>query len=309
MTGPTLRFTAAELYGVLSEIDPLGVLAEELVARSTHETSGGLDLGSRLTVGPDENFALFEDPSQSMRSVLPTAALRAGRTAALAALAARELVVPGVVTAAVLGSGSAAQLLLAVIARHVPGVSYVAASPDETHPVDGNGSPLAPQLLQQLDLAGIDLTVTRAVDEAVRGANLVIAATGVPGSLAAAQLSRGSLLINAAGVDLPDAIVDDVDDIYVDDVALLEANRHRVFVRTHLDGAGDPARWGEDSGWRQRQRIKADLRQLLAGEKSGRTNVDDVLLVELLGVRELDVRFASTLHRAAVDRGFGAPMS
>jgi ornithine cyclodeaminase/alanine dehydrogenase-like protein (mu-crystallin family) len=306
MTGPTLRFTAAELYGVLSEIDPLGVLAEELVARSTHETSGGVDLASRLTAWQDADFALLEDPLQGTRSVLPTAVLRAGRTAALAALAARELVVSGVVTAAVLGSGAAAQLLLAVIARHVPGVSYVAASPD--HHLDGNGTPLAPQLLHQLDLAGIDLTVTGAVNEAVRGANLVIAATGVPGSLGAAQLSSGSLLINAAGVDLPDALVDDVDDIYVDDVALLEANRHRVFVRTHLDSAGDPERWGEESGWRERQRIKADLRQLLAGEKRGRTNVDDVLLVELLGVGELDARFASTLHRAAVERGLGTPV-
>jgi len=306
MTSPIHQLSTDEMLSALDAIDPVDLLADELVGR-TLGTSAPPEAGGRLSPwpgagtngGPADEFTLLEDLQAGRRCVLPTATLYVFRAAALATLAARELVTGGVITGAVLGSGLGAQTPLALIARCLSGLSHVAVWPD-----DEANAAMQPRVLDQLDLAGIGLTVTATVADAVFGANLIVATLAEPGHLRVGHLAKGTLLINTGGEDLPDDLVDSVDQVYVDDSALIEDHSDRYFVRMHMAQPQAGPRPGRSPGQRHR-RVTADLGQVLTGGHAGRTHADDLLLVEILGAKVLDVRLACTVHRAALEQGLG----
>jgi ornithine cyclodeaminase/alanine dehydrogenase-like protein (mu-crystallin family) len=292
MTGPTLRLDADEVLRALERIDLLGAMVEDLVGRA----SGG---AARPGPGPV--------PEPETRLV-PAATLRVIRIAALAGLAARELHAPGVVTAAIVGADPAAQLYLSVIARALPNLSHVAVCATSAEPAH----PIAPSVLAQLDRAGIGLSITADLRQAAFGANLLVIARHGRDRLDLGPLSPGALLINAAGRDLPDELLDGVDQLYVDDLGLLEEHKHRNFVRLHLDGPEPVLQQREglhrhQAVWRHHRRIEADLWRLLTGAHPGRSHVDDVLLVELLSENTVDAALACRLHQTAVELGLGHP--
>jgi len=310
MTNPILRLNTDELLSALDAIDPVDVLVEELVGQTVGGSDGPPQPAATLTpwqaddepgVGPVAELMLLDDLVTGAKCVLPSSALYVFRTAALAALAARELVVPGVVTAAVLGNGFAAQASLSLIARNLTGLSHVAVCPES----DEVNLPMEPRVIDQLDLAGVGWLMTTAVSEAVFGATLIIATIGRARWLEIGQLPKGAVLINTTGEDLPDDLVDAVDQIYVDDSSLISRNAHRYFARMHMAGNGEcPPPPGRIVG-RRPPRVAADLAQVLTGAHPGRTHLDHILLVELLGARVLDARLASKLHGAALERGLG----
>ncbi|MFD9733233.1 hypothetical protein [Umezawaea sp. NPDC059074] len=288
MDVPMLRLSADDLCTAIAGIDPVPVLAAELMAMGgTAAAEPGARWGE-----PFGAFAVLEDTSAGGRCALPVAALRAYRAAALTALAARHLLAPGVVTASVIGSGLAARLQMMVIARHVPDVSHIAACA-----VNGDRDlPVWTGVVDQLDHAGIELAVTNHVDEAVFGANLV-AITGCDADLVRVDhLSKGAVVVNATGRDLPDHLVDGANQVYVDDSTRMGSAAHRHFARTVAHGS---------SSARRHDGIEADLGAVLIGEHPGRTRVDHVLLVELLSPNALDLALACLVHRAALVLGLG----
>lgn len=288
MDVPMLRLGTDDLCTAIAGIDPVPVLAAELMAVGGNAAAApGARWGEPLGA-----FAVLEDTTTGGRCALPAAALRAYRSAALTALAARHLLAPGVVTASVIGSGLAARLQMMVIARHVPDVSHIAACAAS---VDRD-PPVWTGMADQLDHAGIELTVTDHVDEAVFGANLV-AITGCDADLVRVDhLSKGAVVVNATGRDLPDHLVDGANQVYVDDSARMDSAAHRHFARTAAEGS---------SSVRRHDGIEADLGAVLTGEHPGRTRADHVLLVELLGPNALDLALACLVHRAALVLGLG----
>lgn len=321
MNSPVLRLDAEELWSAFAEINPIDVLAEELIGRNLDHEHDPQRLG-RLTPWPpdptarskngthapsaaDAELVLLDDLQTRSSCVLPAAQLRMFRDAGLAALAARELIAPGVVTAAVLGSYQVAQPHLMVIAKHVPEVSHLAVF------VAGEYAdlPIEPRVREQLELAGISLSVTAGAEDAVFGANLIASASAERGHPAIGPLAKGALLINVAGHDLPAELVDSVSQIYVDDARLVAEHADRYFVRMHLaeESARQQRKRPERTAGRPR-RITADLGAVLTRRHPGRTHIDDSILVELLSVGELDVPFACRLHSAARRHGLGVPL-
>jgi ornithine cyclodeaminase/alanine dehydrogenase-like protein (mu-crystallin family) len=306
MTGSVLHIGSAELWSMLGEINPVGFLTDELTG---HGPANG-DRPRSLESGPPvEGLATVEDVWAGRRCRLPVSGLHAIRTAAIAALAARELLATGAATLGIIGPDPDVYLCLAVIARHVFDIGHAAVCPVG----EGRGEQVEPAMREQFERAGVGLLVTDDMREAVFGANLVVVASDVRSHLEVGQLGRGALLVNATGQDLPDDVVDNVDQIYVDDTTQLERHRHRYFVKRHLagtDGCQDRllAREGwhrHRDVWRHRRRIETDLRQVLAGEHPGRTHLEDILLVEPLRAAALDAALAGQLHRKAVERGLG----
>lgn len=207
------------------------------------------------------------------------------RAAVFTALAARHLLHPGVVTAAVLGSGPTAAVQLAVLADYIRDVSHVAVCPGPAA-----GADLDPALLDLLRSRGISITVTEDVADAVFGANLVIVAADL-GDLDPRTLVRGAVLVNAGRSPLTQ-VAAAARRIVVDDRPL--AGRLDAEVRARV------ATW---TGSRHRafERV-VDLRQVLTGECVGRTTPDELVLVELLGGPALDRTFHSLVHRVASRR-------
>ncbi|MFC6091937.1 phosphopantetheine-binding protein [Saccharothrix lopnurensis] len=198
--------------------DPVDALAERLM------TGGGVEAALSSVAAPEH------------------------RAAVLAALSARYLLAPGVVTASVVGAGRAVRAQLDAVARHVPGTSHVAVRLLD-------GEPLDRDLVDRLRRTGIGLSVTATAGEAVFGATLVVVTDFADPDTWPTHLPGGSVLVNATGDDLPPAVTRVADLVFVDDLGLLRPG-------------GRP--------------VEADLRQVVTGECAGRTSADHVLLVELL---------------------------
>ena len=305
-----LRLGVDELRHALDLIDPVRLVADELVGRETGRAGPKPPQNCRLVSAPGTrtDTVLLEDLHDGPKCLMPGSCLRELRDAALTTLAARELLARGVVTATALGSGLSVQLQITVAARHLPGVSHVMVFPATGE----NEVPVELTVLDLLDQVGIDLSLAAEVSEAVFGANLVIITGAGQDQLRIGQVTCGAVLVNASGRDLPGSFVEGVDEIYVDDARLLDDNRHRQFIRVRLTGSGTAPEsfrpiegWHPHRGWRGRRQVDADVGEVLTGAHPGRTRADDVLLVELLGMRELDVPLAVRLRQAALEHGIG----
>jgi ornithine cyclodeaminase/alanine dehydrogenase-like protein (mu-crystallin family) len=300
-----LQLHADEVWSALATVDPVEVLAEGLISR----TVAGADYDRRALARmvpwcglpgtvPLTDPVLLERPVGSPVCVASATTLCMAQAATMAALAARKLLVPGGVTVAFLGVTGPAQPQLAVLARHVPDISHVALWVR-----DSNDVRLEPELVDQLELSGIGVSVTNSMAAAVFGANLVVAAGDGTHTVGLDQLHLGHLapgvvLVNATGHDLP-GLPAEVDRLYVDDIDLLPAHRHREVVAAHLEDASG-------SGAVQRdQRIVGDLGQLLAGRDGEHRGTGEVVRVELLGVNKPNAELAYRIYQAAAQRGLG----
>lgn len=306
MTETILQLRSHEMWSALEIVDPVATVAESLIDRTVgraghgHRNPGQLISWSGAGRNGGE-LVLLDHPEATAPCLVPAQSLRSAHAAALVAIAARELLVSGGVTMAMLGPADDAQLQLSVVARQVPDISHIAlcATTMGTREV-------APKLADQLQLSGIELSVAPTVEEAVFGANLVVA-TSHPTrdqdltDLRIGLLARGTLLINATGHDLPDDLVDQVDQVYVDDLGLLDDHPGRHVVATHLaepDAGSAAMRRGAGP------RIAGDLAQLLTGRHPGRRG-SDVVLVDLLGVHELNADLAYRIYEVATRTGLG----
>ena len=287
MSETVLRLRAYEVWTALEVVDPVAALVQELVgARHTATRLGPWQGGG--------GYVRVDHPDATPPCVVPTHSLQISLGAALAAIAARCLLPPGGVTVAMLGSADTAQPQLSVIARYVPDISHVALC------LPGEAPAVEPKLVDELELSGIGLSVVPTLAEAVFGANLVIvtdhgADSHGLDSLRLGQLAHGAVLVNATGNDLPDHLVEPVDQVFVDDFRLLQDHADRAVVAAHLSSpTGGVSR-----------RITADLGQLLTRRHAGRLHNDDVVLVELLGVDDLNAELAHRICTGAASTGLG----
>jgi ornithine cyclodeaminase/alanine dehydrogenase-like protein (mu-crystallin family) len=304
VTGTVLQLRSHEVWSALEATDPVATMAEYLIGRAVGTTSHGRSpgrLSSWSGLGATE-LVLLDHPDASGPCVVPAQSLRGSQSAALTAVAARELLLSAGVTMAMFGPAGVAQPQLSMVARHVPDISHVALCS-----TDMGTAEVEPELADQLELSGIALSVVPTVAEAVFGANLVIVADHTASEqdlaeLRIDQLARGALLVNATGRDLPAELVDRVDEVYVDDMGLLVDYPERHVVATHLadpeDGAGTTRCLTEP-------RITSDLAQLLIGGHSVRRRAGDIVLVELLGVHELNADLAYRIYEVATHTGLG----
>lgn len=292
MAGQIIQLGTDDLHRALEELDPVATLIDELVTG----TAVGPDWGRRtVQVNPllwcDAGRSAGEfadavpagpyDQGDCVGCLIPATGLRTVRVGALAALAAQRLLTPGIVTAALLGSGSVAQLQASIIARCVPDVGHVALWP-------ASGSCPALRLVDQLGMAGIGLSVTERADDAVRGANLVIFAGPRTDILRGAhgRFARGAVIVNGLGSDPPAGLAGCADQLFVDYAGLLREERR--------DNPGRPP-----------LRVEADLVQVIIGTHPGRTDPDHILFVDLLSANSLSADLADQFRRAALLHGFG----
>jgi len=308
MTETVLRIDADDVRHILETLDPVAVLAEELIKGTINRRDSGPALRLGPWTGGDGDHLRVDTSSDGLSCVMPAAALRMAHAAALCALATRELLPPGGITVAMLGTRQAIQAQLAVIARHVPDIVHVAVCVTD----ENETGALDPRLVDELDLTGIGLSVVTAPRDSLFGANLVVvvseeALTDGAEQAGVNHLARGTVLVNASGHDLPTALVDHADQIFVDDLALLAAHPDRYVVARHLRHLSSGTAWTRDHG--HPPAISADLGRLLAGTHPGREQHADTLVVELLSVSTPDARLAQTIAETAVRLRLGVQVT
>jgi len=286
-TSALIQLGADDVATALDGVDLIDTMAAKLAAGMADGAGpqSGPDVrlarwrGRTTASQPGAEWVVLEHLPTGPLCVLHSLSLMASYSAAVTALAARTLLAPGPVTVAILGSGPAARLQMVVITRHLRGVARIVVWPGR----DKGGSAIEASLLDQVDLAGIQIVVAAAVEEAVAAANLVVAVDSTPERIDIGALAKGSLVVNATGLGWSAGLVGAADQLFVDDVSLLKHHRDRL--------AGRP--------------VDADLGQVLVGHHAGRTDRDHVVLMELLGCDVLDVQLAGLLHRVAIERALG----
>jgi hypothetical protein len=265
MPDPPLRLRHRDMLRALDEIDPLGVVAQQLVRRA-HGTDRPR---TGVVVAPDATTV--EDRHTGRVCLLPTPSLHMIGMAALATLTVRELLTPAVVAAAVFGDGPAGRLHLSLITRHIPNFSCAS-----THPANL-------LVIAEVGWAGLDLGRPH------------------PGMVIINATRRDLPEELLAEVDR--VYVDDIGLLehnqhrtfvrwHLAGSGGRPDSRHRP-----LDG-----RHRAVARWRYERRIDTDLGHVLTGGR-GPTDADDVILVELFNGGSLAAWLAARLCQAAIALG------
>lgn len=129
--------------------------------------------------------------------------------------------------------------------------------------------------------------------EAASGADIIVTAiSGQAPVLKANDITKGGLYIHVGGWEDEYGVALKADKIVVDD---WEASKHRTqtICRMYKEGI-----LTDDS-------IYANLSELVAGTKPGRTNDDEFIYFNSVGLSFIDVNFANYIYKEALSRGLG----
>lgn len=218
------------------------------------------------------------------------------RTGAAGAIAAKYLARRRVDTVAVIGSGGQAryQIRLLALVRQFREVKIWGRQADKA-------AACVRELAKDASLSHCKFVASSSVREAVEGADVVITVTASREPLVqAAWLAKGAL-VTALGSDGPEKQELDV----------------RVLSRADkivADSLEQCLRLGEihhavEKEAISREKVVAELGQLTAGLKPGRTSEDEIIVCDLTGVGVQDVAAASLVVKRALQAGVGEQFS
>jgi len=236
---------------------------------------------------------LLVDPATgALEAILDGRLVTERRTAAVSAAAARRLAAPGAGTLALLGSGVQARSHLDAFAEVLALREVRVWSPNAEHR----------EAFARAHAAGgaFAMRTTASAEEAVRGAELVVAATS-----ARMPVLEGAWLAEGAHVTAVGACSPEWREI--DGAAV---RRSRVFVDSLAAAereSGDLLGAAREGGWSFAD-VAGELGALFADRLPGRTAAREVTLFKSLGLACEDVATARWLLVRARERGVGRPV-
>lgn len=221
-------------------------------------------------------YVLLDRATGEPRAVLDGEALTLRRTAAASVLAARYMARPDARSLLVIGTGKLAPYMLRAYREMRPGLSRIA--------LWGRNAAAAHALAAGLHAEGMRVHVETDLQDALRGADIVSCAT-----TATAPVVRGEWLCDGAHLDLVGGFTRAMRE--VDDAAVARA---RIVVDTY---AGALAEAGDlvvplDEGVITRDRIVAELAELVRGQRQGRTADAEITLFKSVGTALEDLAAA-----------------
>ena len=198
------------------------------------------------------------------------------RTGAAGAVAAEALAPAAIGTVGVLGSGLQARYQLRCL-RSVRAFSRVVAwSPNPAH-LDA--------YLREMRDEGFDAHGAATAEAVIREADLLVSATPARAPLVRAEWLRGGQHVTALGADSPGKQE-------LDAGCLAAADRVVVDRLTQCAAFGE-LRHALDAGILRPDRVHAELGEIVAGLKPGRTNARQLTIADLTGVGFQDTAIAS----------------
>jgi len=213
------------------------------------------------------------------------------RTGAAGAVAAKHLAREKIAAIAVIGTGAQARYQVEMLALE-RGFSEVRIWGRDSK----KAGACAGHLAKSPGIRACNFAVTESVQEAVEEADLVITVTASRKPLVRARWLKPGVTVIAVGSDAPDKQELDVDvlgradKIVADSIAQclrLGEIRHAVEQRAMT-----------------KEKIYAELGEITAGLKPGRTSEDEIIVCDLTGVGVQDVAAGSlVLERAKAERG------
>jgi ornithine cyclodeaminase len=233
--------------------------------------------------------ALFDGETGELRALMNGAAVTAIRTAAVSALATRLLSREDAGDLALVGSGTQARTHLEALA---------CVRPLRRVRVASRSAERARRFAEEMSGPGkILVEAMPSVEEAVRGADLVVLATDSAEPVVERAWISAGAHVNAVGASLPNRRE-------VDSATMAAA---RLFVdrrESTINEAGDyliPLAEGVLGA----EHIQGELGEVLIGARPGRQSGDEITLFKSLGLAVEDLAAASAVHERALASGVG----
>jgi len=228
-------------------------------------------------------IAVFDPERGELTALMDGTYITATRTAAGSALSVRLLAREDARVLAICGTGVQARTHARAVAR-VRGIAEIRVAGRDREKADA----LA---------AEIGGTAVESFEEAVRGADIVCAATHSPKPVVRREwLDDGahvtSVGVNPAGAELDEALVADA----------------TVFVESR-EAVLAPFPTGSNDLRGIAQERMTEIGEVLAGTLPGRTNAEQITLYKSVGVAVMDAAAAALVLRAAAERGAGTDVS
>jgi ornithine cyclodeaminase/alanine dehydrogenase-like protein (mu-crystallin family) len=228
--------------------------------------------------GHQGQVMLADGLTGQLRALLDASTVTAIRTAAVSALATRLLAREDAHTLAIVGTGVQARTHLEAIplVRPIERMRVAGRTPDRARAfVD--------------ELAGVvpfELEACQSVEEAVRGADVVVTATTSREPVLMRGWLEPGVHVNAVGASQPTSR--ELDTATVAGAALFTDRRES------LENEAAEYRLALDEGLIEPTHVRAELGELLTGTATGRTSEDEITLFRSLGLAVFDV--AATAH-------------
>jgi ornithine cyclodeaminase len=230
----------------------------------------------------------FDPETGEPRALLDGTAITAIRTGAAAALSARLLARPDSSTLALLGSGVQARSHARSFARVLRLREIRVAARD-----GAKAAALAQELQAEL---GVDTRAAASYEDAIRGADVVAAATHSPEPVVRrAWLSPGAHVTSVGA----NANGGEVDGETVRDALVVVESRPSALAPFPV-GSNELA-WAIRDGLIDEGHVHADLGELVLGTKPGRTDDEQLTLYKSVGVAVQDAAAAALVLRRATD--------
>lgn len=207
------------------------------------------------------------------------------RTAGVTVLAAEYLARPAFTTVALVGCGFIGRLHAIGLLESFPMIEQVLLYDHQR--------PAARRLADEIAREGLTVTVCQRAEDAVRGAELVVPCTVTAKPYIALDWLRpGVFVSNISIMDVKPEVYVGVDKLVVDDWD--QANRERKTINQLVL-----------AGRLRREDLHAELGDVVRGHKPGRTDPDERILLNPMGMAIEDVACAAAVYRTALEQGTG----
>ncbi|MBB5158092.1 2,3-diaminopropionate biosynthesis protein SbnB [Saccharopolyspora phatthalungensis] len=275
-----------------------GHIADRIIAMPAHVGEPGLSgikwIGSKhdnpVRRGRERASAVIvlNDPESNYPvAVLEGSLISAWRTAGVTCLAARHLARAGFTDVALVGCGVIGRTQLTALLQqfeHIVTVHLYDQQPSAAHDVAAQISGEFPAVKAQ---------VASTAEEAVRAGDLVVPCTVTSRPyIPFAWLKRGALLCNVSIMDVHKDVFLGADKVVVDDWE--QSNREKKIInQLVLEGSFS------------RERLHAELGEILSGAKPGRENDDEIIVLNPMGMAVEDIACAGEVYERAKNQGVG----
>jgi ornithine cyclodeaminase len=232
---------------------------------------------------------LFDGETGVPTAILDASAITAIRTAAVTAVATDVLARADARTLAILGAGVQGRAHLRALAGVRDFGEVRVFAPTRAH---------AQAVIDEAGPAGAGLSVTPSAGDAVRGADVVVAATNSPRPVLQRAWLKPGAHVNAVGASTPRA--KEIDTATVAASALFCDSRESVLAE-----AGEFQLAVTEGLIPGEEHIRAELGEVLAGTAPGRRDDGELTLFRSLGIAVEDLAAAETAVAAARAQGLG----
>ena len=232
----------------------------------------------------------FDPETGTPVALIDGEAITAARTAAASALATDLLARRGALVLTVIGTGVQARAHLHAVPRVRRFREVRVVSRD-----------LAKSTVLARELAGtLEVTAFADLADAVRGADVICAATHSPDPVVHREWLRGGAHVNSVGYNTAGR---EVDERTVVD-ALLVVESRAAALAAPPSGSND-INWPIRDGKMTKDHVHAELGELVSGARPGRTDDQQITLYKSVGVAVEDAAATALVLRLAKERGVG----